>query len=518
MPYVLLVLLSLACAAQHVAGQGLLPSHVPPVGASSTLSQLRQQFQNSKAWKDAYKQRPSSACSAKGSGSLNPNMHAGRGKFSSQMITSVWKAQQHIRQHGAVVSRFDVYSDFNSFFNDKRYAQAVYRPSANATFREYHAITLVGYDNEKQCWLAKNSHGSRGGNKGLFKVAFGVCAILAADKGEAYGIVWTTNSVPGALQLAVTTGPRKGCYWYQAQPGDYLSRVAWLAGIRLDNFMLDNTGVVKDLDARLQGSRLLLCNPALDNIKGQIAGSDPQLEALLRVKAATDTTGKREEWRRTAGVAGAYCKWRGVACIDGTHTVYKIHIHDGLTGTLPHAAAFDGLAGLTEIDISHQPGISGTVPADWSRLSQLQDIRVANNSLTGSIPPSWGSMAKLRVLYLFRNKLSGPIPASFRGLTALEDIAVYVNELSGTIPDLSNLTGLRVLQLSTNKLSGSIPASVRGMVGLQELILHTNELSGTIPDLSSLTRLQRFWPSCGAAYIKEVKHSVVEEKEEGGCM
>jgi hypothetical protein len=38
----------------------------------------------------------------------NPSTHAGRGKLSSQMITSVWRAQQHIRQYGAVVSRFDV--------------------------------------------------------------------------------------------------------------------------------------------------------------------------------------------------------------------------------------------------------------------------------------------------------------------------------------------------------------------------------------------------------------------------
>lgn len=47
----------------------------------------------------------------------------------------------------------------------------------------------------------------------------------------------------------------------QARSGDYLSKVAWLAGIPLDAFMLDNTGQVKDLDASLQGVLLLLCNP-----------------------------------------------------------------------------------------------------------------------------------------------------------------------------------------------------------------------------------------------------------------
>jgi hypothetical protein len=47
----------------------------------------------------------------------------------------------------------------------------------------------------------------------------------------------------------------------QAGPTDYLSRVAWLAGIPLNQFMLDNTGIVKDLDTPLTGLRLLLCKP-----------------------------------------------------------------------------------------------------------------------------------------------------------------------------------------------------------------------------------------------------------------
>jgi hypothetical protein len=38
------------------------------------------------------------------------NEHASQGNFSSQQIGSVWEAQQHIRQYGAVVTRFDVYS------------------------------------------------------------------------------------------------------------------------------------------------------------------------------------------------------------------------------------------------------------------------------------------------------------------------------------------------------------------------------------------------------------------------
>jgi hypothetical protein len=52
------------------------------------------------------------------------------------------------------------------------------------------------------------------------------------------------------------------CMHRQAKDTDYLSRVAWLAGIPLDKFMLDNTEAVKDLDAPLAGVKLLLCGPA----------------------------------------------------------------------------------------------------------------------------------------------------------------------------------------------------------------------------------------------------------------
>jgi hypothetical protein len=38
------------------------------------------------------------------------NYYASQGVFSSKQIGSVWEAQQHIRQYGSVVTRFDVYS------------------------------------------------------------------------------------------------------------------------------------------------------------------------------------------------------------------------------------------------------------------------------------------------------------------------------------------------------------------------------------------------------------------------
>jgi hypothetical protein len=57
-----------------------------------------------------------------------------------------------------------------------------------------------------------------------------------------------------------------------------LSKVAWQAGIPLDQFMLDNAAAVKDLDAALNGTQLLLCSPQ----QGQcLAACNVLLQACL---------------------------------------------------------------------------------------------------------------------------------------------------------------------------------------------------------------------------------------------
>jgi C1A family cysteine protease len=63
-----------------------------------------------------------------------------------------------------------VYADFKALFADKRKAKSVYRPRPGAQFLFAHAVTLVGYNNEQQYWLAKNSWGSNWADGGLFRV------------------------------------------------------------------------------------------------------------------------------------------------------------------------------------------------------------------------------------------------------------------------------------------------------------------------------------------------------------
>jgi hypothetical protein len=48
----------------------------------------------------------------------------------------------------------------------------------------------------------------------------------------------------------------------QASRSDYPSRIAWRAGLPLEQFLLDNIDTITDLDAPLTGLTFRVCNPS----------------------------------------------------------------------------------------------------------------------------------------------------------------------------------------------------------------------------------------------------------------
>lgn len=142
-----------------------------------------------------------------------------------------------------------------------------------------------------------------------------------------------------------------------------------------------NSGYLRNLAAfhsifRVCGRARNLLVAALDaNATGD--NGCRQVAALLRIKAHIDTDGVLQGWYAAAGANNSYCSWTGVSCTTSGQ-VSALQIWSAQTtrlkGKLPPAAAFQGLSSLTTFALAEQPGISGTLPADWSRLQQLQDI------------------------------------------------------------------------------------------------------------------------------------------------
>ena len=121
----------------------------------------------------------------------------------------------------------------------------------------------------------------------------------------------------------------------------------------------------------------------------------------------------------------------------------------------------------------------------WGEYYSLQTtyLDLGSNQLTGEIPTEIGKLTNLIYLDLGSNQLTGEIPAEIGELTNLTGLLLYDNELTGVIPsEIGNLTNLIYLMLSSNELSGSIPPEIGNLANLQGLNLHSNQLSGLIPD------------------------------------
>ncbi|WP_162388943.1 leucine-rich repeat domain-containing protein [Spirosoma endbachense] len=179
--------------------------------------------------------------------------------------------------------------------------------------------------------------------------------------------------------------------------------------------------------------------------------------------------------------------WYGVGCLAGRVNRLDLQ-NNGLSGSIP--ASLSALTNLQELNLSANQ-LSGNIPTSLSALTNLQRLTLSVNQLSGSIPASLSVLTNLQSLGLSNNQLSGSIPASLSALTNLQELTLNNNQLSGSIPaTIGSLTKLQYLDLTTNQLS-SIPESMGSLINLQELKLNDNRLSGSIPEsMGSLANLQ----------------------------
>ncbi|KAJ3250703.1 hypothetical protein HDU77_006431 [Chytriomyces hyalinus] len=139
-------------------------------------------------------------------------------------------------------------------------------------------------------------------------------------------------------------------------------------------------------------------------------------------------------------------------------------------------------------------GLKGTLP-DFSKLTELVNLRLQANSLTGTIPSTVGAMTKLTIIDIGLNGLTGEIPSSISQMSALQEMYIGYNKLTGEIPSSvsSMASHLRVINMSNNKLTGPLPTSYGALTLLTELELQNNMLTGTIPsEYGSFTRMADF--------------------------
>jgi hypothetical protein len=83
-----------------------------------------------------------------------------------QEIINIGQRKEWLDQKGPMVACMAVYRDFFG------YLDGVYR-HVTGDLAGYHAVSCIGYSEEEECWICKNSWGPGWGKEGFFKIGYG---------------------------------------------------------------------------------------------------------------------------------------------------------------------------------------------------------------------------------------------------------------------------------------------------------------------------------------------------------
>ncbi len=105
-----------------------------------------------------------------------------------QEIMDVGQRKAWLARTGPMVACMAVYRDFFS------YTGGIYR-HVTGDLAGYHAVGVVGYSEEEQCWICKNSWGIGWGEAGWFKIGYGECKV--DSEFAMYGVEGVNLPEPG---------------------------------------------------------------------------------------------------------------------------------------------------------------------------------------------------------------------------------------------------------------------------------------------------------------------------------
>nr|KAJ3418803.1 hypothetical protein HK105_007827 [Polyrhizophydium stewartii] len=219
--------------------------------------------------------------------------------------------------------------------------------------------------------------------------------------------------------------------------------------------------------------------PAPAQAEEILGPNDSQLEVLF---------GSFPEWARKNGVTRRNIVQRRTARVwDFQSSAWQ---EKPQVAWNSEGAITELLLELVELDLCKNQ-LEGSIPAQLSKLRNLENLSLSWNDLGGPIPTALGLMANLRHIWLNVNQFSGSIPRELGSLRNLTILDLRVNWLTGRIPpELGSLTNLVILRLDNNQLEGEIPKELGNLIRLTHLELHTNQLTGAIPvELAQLTNL-----------------------------
>lgn len=434
------------------------------------------------------------------------------GKFGYTPIRDVISAQKQIRRYGSFVTRFNLYEDFFPWMTKTATSNpdAVYEcPNTDKPAVDSHAVTVVGYNNNQGYWIVKNSWGPDNGNKGFFKVKYGVCGMMTW--GDTFGVYFVPDQqrqmTMSSVAPASANAKSAKCYIYEAQKGDTLNKIADRAVVNLGQLLYDNVRVIRDLNKPLTGVRLRICNP--DPVSVRLPGR-PAPKDATKESGSGETAPKPEAPKPVTKSAVQDPPPADAAAADNATAADPVE--PVVPSPSPRITSQQSTFGPAEAKIllslkeslGNPPGLNwkeGTFPCGnteagvpgWNQVycskfgqqDRVYLLDLSSLGLTGSLTDTadLSGLGRLQAMWMSGNQLSGPLPATWYKFKNLKEIKLDMNALTGSLPDVwADLKKIRRIYLNGNRLSGSLPDSWgEKMDQLQSLFLASNNLTGSVP-------------------------------------
>ncbi|KAI7729360.1 hypothetical protein M8C21_018507 [Ambrosia artemisiifolia] len=238
---------------------------------------------------------------------------------------------------------------------------------------------------------------------------------------------------------------------------------------------------------------------------------------LLRVKTTqlSDPDSLLNNWHDST----TPCNWTGIKCNHQTLNIISIDFTDFGSLSGPFPADFCRISTLQNLSIANNlfngtisstsfslcshviflnisnNYLEGKLPEFTPRFGNLTVLDASYNSFTGEIPPSIGDSSSLQFVDFTSNYFSGNLPDSLTNLTELKVFLAPFNPLAGPLPEqIGHLKNLQIFRISSTSLSGKIPDSVGDLVSIESIDLSNNSLTGIIPvSIGRLKGLQYLW-------------------------
>jgi len=151
------------------------------------------------------------------------------------------------------------------------------------------------------------------------------------------------------------------------------------------------------------------------------------------------------------------CEWYGAVCVPGVDQCIRI---------------------IQIEDIQ----MSGTIPSEIAKLSELRFLALEEGNIGGTIPSNLNELTDLLFLDLDAQQLTGTIAETIFDITTLQTLDLNENSLSGSLsPSIGDLTDLVFFQIDNNNMSGPIPDTFGSLIGLREATFEDNNFTGVMP-------------------------------------